>query len=230
MDDQPATVVAFPLRGEWTAVNTPAERVPSHGTDQLGQRFAFDFLRIDWASEGFRFHAQSTLRYAVVGVPLDACFGWAASIHAPFEGVVTASSDGWPERSRVHMLRDLAVVLRNASRFDPNAADLRPLLGNHLILRDAASNVHALVAHARCGSVRAAAGDRVMRGQHVADVGHSGNSTAPHLHFQLMDGPDLRTAQGLPCAFAEYDVHDGNAWQRVNDQVPGKRQRLRFEG
>jgi hypothetical protein len=154
MDDQPATVVAFPLRGEWTAVNTPAERVPSHGTDQLGQRFAFDFLRIDWASEGFRFHAQSTLRYAVVGVPLDA----------------------------------------------------------------------------RCGSVRAAAGDRGTRGQHVADVGHSGNSTAPHLHFQLMDGPDLRTAQGLPCAFAEYDVHDGNAWQRVNDQVPGKRQRLRFAG
>ena len=41
-------VVDFPLRGEgWVAVNSPADRVPSHGTDQLGQRFAFDLLRVD---------------------------------------------------------------------------------------------------------------------------------------------------------------------------------------
>ena len=39
-------VVEFPLRGEdWMAVTTPAHRVPSHGTDMLGQRYAYDFLR-----------------------------------------------------------------------------------------------------------------------------------------------------------------------------------------
>ena len=31
-----AVAVEFPLRGEWVAANTPAERVPSHGTNQLG--------------------------------------------------------------------------------------------------------------------------------------------------------------------------------------------------
>ena len=40
-------VVDFPLRGEWAAANTPAHRIPSHGTDMLGQRYAFDFVRID---------------------------------------------------------------------------------------------------------------------------------------------------------------------------------------
>jgi len=42
-----AAVLDFPLRGEWRALNTPAARVPSHGTDFFGQRYAIDF-------EGFR--------------------------------------------------------------------------------------------------------------------------------------------------------------------------------
>ena len=40
LDERPV-VVDFPLRGEnWMAVTTPAHRVPSHGTDMLGQRYA----------------------------------------------------------------------------------------------------------------------------------------------------------------------------------------------
>ena len=42
-----ARIVDFPLRGEWRAVHTPASRIPSHGTDMLGQRYAFDFMRLD---------------------------------------------------------------------------------------------------------------------------------------------------------------------------------------
>jgi hypothetical protein len=40
-------VVGLPLRGEWVAVRTPAHRIPSHGTDRFGQRYAFDFVRSD---------------------------------------------------------------------------------------------------------------------------------------------------------------------------------------
>ena len=47
LDFTAAAVVDFPLRGEWRAVNTPAERVPSHGTDYFGQRYAYDFMRFD---------------------------------------------------------------------------------------------------------------------------------------------------------------------------------------
>jgi hypothetical protein len=38
-------VVGFPLRGEWVAVRTPVHGIPDHGTDLLGQRDAFDFVR-----------------------------------------------------------------------------------------------------------------------------------------------------------------------------------------
>ena len=51
-----AVVVDFPLRGErWVAVNTPGDRIPSHGTDMLGQRFAYDLLMVD-ARHGLRYH------------------------------------------------------------------------------------------------------------------------------------------------------------------------------
>lgn len=42
-----AIVVGFPLRGEWRAATTPARMIPSHGTDMLAQRYAYDLLRVD---------------------------------------------------------------------------------------------------------------------------------------------------------------------------------------
>jgi hypothetical protein len=42
-------------------------------------------------------------------------------------------------------------------------------------------------------------------------VGHTGNSTGPHLHFQLMGSADPLMAKGVPCAFAEYLIQRGGA-------------------
>jgi len=42
-----AVVVDFALRGQWTKYHAPGERVTGYGTDQLGQRYGFDLIRID---------------------------------------------------------------------------------------------------------------------------------------------------------------------------------------
>ncbi len=57
---------------------------------------------------------------------------------------------------------------------------------------------HALYAHVQRGSFTVREGERVRAGQVVARCGNSGNSTEPHVHFQLMDGPDPDTARGVP--------------------------------
>lgn len=126
---EPAPVVVdFPLRGEWVAVHTPAERVPS-GVDMLGQRYAYDFLRIDPTHKGFKFFRGSVLGYLVFGVRLEDCYGWADPIYAPFDGTAVMAKDGWPECKRVHFVRDLSLVLKNALLFDvAKANDLRPVL------------------------------------------------------------------------------------------------------
>jgi len=35
----------------------------------------------------------------------------------------------------------------------------------------------------------------------MGKLGDTGKSGCPHLHFQLMNGPDYDTALGLPCHF-----------------------------
>lgn len=225
------SVVDFPLRGEWVAAHTPAERVPSHGTDQLGQRFAYDFVRIDTARRGWQFFPVPLWQYLLFGVRLERCYGWSSPIHAPFAGTVIRAEDGWPERKRLHQLRELALVVWNAFTFNPgNHGNLQPVLGNHIVLKMDGAEVYAFFAHARCGSIRVRVGDNVRAGERLAEVGHSGNSTAPHMHFHLMDRADILTAQGLPCHFREYEAFRAGTWQRVVGGMPARRELVRHVG
>ena len=217
-------VVDFPLRGErWVAVTSPADRVPSHGTDILGQRYAFDLLRVD-ERPGIHAHPAGTLRGLLIGGRTRECYAWGASIHAPLDAEVVAASDGRSEHGWIHPLRELAVVLKNALTFRPSR--LAAILGNHVILR-AEDELYAGFAHLVPGSVAVSVGQAVRRGDVLGRVGHTGNSTMPHLHFQLMDSADLMAARGIPCAFRAYDVWENGRWVRVESGIPGKGDRIR---
>lgn len=69
--------------------------------------------------------------------------------------------------------------------------------GNAVII-DLGDGVFALYAHMQPGSVRVHAGERVTRGEIIGLVGNSGNTIAPHLHFQTMDRPASLAANGVP--------------------------------
>ena len=231
VDGAEPILVEFPLRGEWTAFHTPAAMVPSHGTDQLGQRYAFDFVKIDRADPGWKFYGTSAWRYNVLGTPLADCYAWGEAICAPFSGRVTVAQDDWPERTYLHFVRDFAVVLKNSLTFDASRPGaLQAVLGNYVVLQMHGTDVHALMAHAKTGSVRVREGDEVAAGAHLADVGHSGNSTAPHLHFQLMNGPDVRAAAGVACAFHRYEALREGRWSAVAAGIPGRREFVRHVG
>jgi murein DD-endopeptidase MepM/ murein hydrolase activator NlpD len=222
-----ARVVDFPLRGEWMAVQTPASRIPSHGTDLLGQRYAFDLVRFD-PRPGSQYHPAGGLRTLLLGVPTRECHGWGEPIHAPLDGVVVAAGDGLPERSRIHPIREIALVLKNGLTFRPTAEGLRRVLGNHVILR--CGDVWAGFAHLTTGSVAVEVGQEVHVGDVLGRVGHTGNSTAPHLHLQLMDGPDPLVSKGVPCAFRAYEVWRDEAWHRVERGIPKSTERIRSAG
>jgi murein DD-endopeptidase MepM/ murein hydrolase activator NlpD len=69
------------------------------------------------------------------------------------------------------------------------------------VVLDLGDGVYAALAHLRRGSVQVTKGQRVTAGQQIAECGNSGNSSEPHLHFQLMDHAHASIAAGLPFTF-----------------------------
>jgi hypothetical protein len=78
-------------------------------------------------------------------------------------------------------------------------------LGNYIIV-DHGNGEYSAYVHLSQESVEVEVGDSVRQGQAIGLVGNTGNSTEPHLHFQLMDSPDYPSANGLPVMFRNLDV------------------------
>jgi murein DD-endopeptidase MepM/ murein hydrolase activator NlpD len=106
--------------------------------------------------------------------------------------------------------------------------------GNTVIL-DLGNGAYALYGHLQPGSVLVHPGEAVHTGQVLAKLGNSGNSDAPHLHFQLMDAPSALGAEGLPYAIARFTmagvasdpaVLDGKAAWKASGLLPCRCRRI----
>jgi hypothetical protein len=209
------------------ALRTPAAKIPTHGTDFLGQRFAYDFVRPTprwWAPYG-----PPALLHLLAVVSARRFAAWDAPVLAATPGRVIAAADGWPDRRWINGYWELG-RLRLGHRFRPvviTAADWRPLTGNYLLI-EGADGV-ALYAHLRQDSLKVRTGDPVQTGDPLGSVGNSGRSSMPHLHFHLMDRPEGVRARGRLCDFAAFERWDGSGW-RATRGIPGARERIRSAG
>jgi murein DD-endopeptidase MepM/ murein hydrolase activator NlpD len=220
-------VVAFPLRGEWTAVHTPAQRIPSHGTDLFAQTYAYDLWRTD-PERTNAFYRSGHLRYWTFGVSIDDTYGYREPLHAVFDGTVVRASDSIPDRRHLQPILDLWKVIWNSIKFTFGQTDPWRFIGNHVLLQSAERpDVYAAYAHLAQGSLGVQTGDAVRTGGLIGRVGHTGNSTAPHLHIQLMDGTDPATAKGLAVAFDRYEELVDGEWRPVEKGIPGFNVRIR---
>ena len=165
-------VVDPPLRGEWAILNPPGH-----------PKLAFDFL----ATKGKKlpYPGSLLLRHLFGSISVKATYAWGQPVFAPLDGTVMASSDGAPDRERVSMIRDLLRLLA----FPPKpGSPFSAYGGNYVVI--GSGHVYPLLAHLRCGSVRVKVGDRVRAGDELGEVGNSGSSLQPHLHFQVMSSED----------------------------------------
>ncbi|GAA1098226.1 M23 family metallopeptidase [Nocardiopsis metallicus] len=189
LQEREAVEVAAPVSGEWIAVNSPADKVPSHGARGSGQEYAIDVF-VDSGRpviDGW---------WPAMRRPDDGFPAFGQPILAVADATVVHVSDGqrdhlsrnsWPGLAYMYVVE--GIVRGNAG--------WRFIFGNHVIL-DLGDGVYAAYAHLKRGSVEVAAGDRVTVGQRIGLCGNSGNSSEPHLHFQLMDHPEIRRATGIP--------------------------------
>ena len=128
--------------------------------------------------------------------------GFGQPVLAPADGVVVRvhdrERDHWSRTSPFGLLYLVSIELLR-ELFGPSR-----VVGNHVIV-DLGDGIYAALAHLRHRSIRVRPGDHVRAGDQMAECGNSGNTTEPHVHFQLMEHPSIALAAGLPFLFTTPD-------------------------
>lgn len=203
-------VLEYPFRGRWLARNSPARRIPSHGTHLFGVSYAIDFIGVDEHGRP----APVTWRSAFATEAPERFAGFGRPILAPAGGTIVATHDGEPDHeARRSPLALVPYMLGQRERARGGAVGLAG--GNHVTIALGPQGPFVLLAHLRQGSVCVRSGDTLSMGRQVGACGNSGNSTQPHVHVQVIDSLRFdETARGLPLAFR----HPGYPDARVPDE------------
>lgn len=197
----PAVEVDAPVTGRWSALNSPADKVPSHGTHGYGQTYAIDIVAepegLPETKDASRPGSRPAFRWLWPVVRSSRDFpAFGAPLLAVADATVVRATDGQRDHLSRNSLPALVYLMLVEAAVREMAGATR-ITGNHIVL-DLGDGTYAMYAHLQRGSLAVREGDRVRAGQQLARCGNSGNSTEPHVHFQLMDGPDLDTARGIP--------------------------------
>ena len=102
----------------------------------------------------------------------------------------------------VEAMRDLPDVPAGDA---PTNLTIAEIAGNHVTL-DLGGGRYAIYAHMAPHSVTVHVGDRVKTGDKLGLLGNSGNTTGPHLHFQISDRPSTLDTTALPFVFEKMVV------------------------
>lgn len=206
----------LPFAGTWLVRNSPARRVPSHGTHLFATTYAIDFVAV----RGRRTADVRDWRTALGTEPPERFHAFGLPVLAPATGTVVAVHDGEPDHeARRSPVALLGYALTQASRARGSGA---ALAGNHVVLALDVPGAFVVLAHLRAGSAAVRPGRRVAAGDELGRCGNSGNSTQPHVHVQVMDGPDPLVARGVPLEFRGYREHTRGGSARVEQGVPAQ--------
>jgi murein DD-endopeptidase MepM/ murein hydrolase activator NlpD len=84
-------------------------------------------------------------------------------------------------------------------------------IGGNYVIEDIGHGAYAFYAHLKPGSLKVNVGASVKRGQVMASLGNTGNSSEPHLHFHVIDKPFPLAGRGIPYAFDQFSIVPGQA-------------------
>lgn len=166
----------LPFNGNWVALNGGFIKEYSHSWNIPTQRYAYDFVILDKYAKSYSGEFNKCENYY--------CYG--ADILAPANGEVVEV---------VNNAKD-SHIFKNGNFY----SRAKHIAGNYIVIKHS-QNEYSTLAHLKKDSIVVTVGDTVARGQVVAKCGNTGNSTEPHLHFQLQSGQSFYNSVGLPIYF-----------------------------
>lgn len=189
---EPRIKYALPFDGEWYTGNGGVTKETSHSWDILPQRFAYDFIIVNEDGESFSGDKSD----------LDSYYCYGKDIFAPMDGLVVSTKNNFPD-----------CRIMDNGQTDPDTPDIA---GNRITIKHS-KNEYSTVCHLMHGSVIVRKGQTVKKGDIIAKCGNSGNTTEPHIHFQVQNTAYFYSSIGMPIFFAnvtkrvhaKYSIIDG---------------------
>jgi murein DD-endopeptidase MepM/ murein hydrolase activator NlpD len=205
ISDAKPLVIGPPLAGAgWVAANGCCNADITHrgsvqsvnGALYDSQRFAIDWMRLD--EQGRLVHGDEgdVRNYSDYGADV------LAVADAKVVSVLNNLEDQVPGRLP-----------------EPSSITIETVDGNHVVL-DLGGGRFAFYAHLQRNSVKVHPGDQVKKGAVLGKLGNTGNTSAPHLHFHIMNRPSPIAADGIPYVIDAFDF-SGQVDIAAFDAAPG---------
>ena len=188
VDRRAPIVIAPPLVGDGWFVASGCCSPNVHRDTRLainGARIGTpETFAIDWA------RVKNDRIYDGDGSQNEQYYAFGADVLAVADATVVIVQDGEPEQAP-----NIRLVAEKSSE-----------LAGNLVILELQPNVFAAYAHLQPGSITVKVGDKVKVGQHLANLGNSGNSSGPHLHFGLLDQANMFTGRSLPYVLEQFTL------------------------
>ena len=155
-----AVAVNSPFEGESYMFHAGHNTMVNYHVAHTSQKYAHDVVKLYENGVESKDDKQVLENYACFGAPLI----------APVAGEVVIAIDSYEDQPI-------------------GGSDPKNAAGNHVVIRMDEAHF-AMLAHMKQDSTIVSVGDRVNVGQKLGECGNSGNTSGPHLHFQIQSLAD----------------------------------------
>ena len=184
----------FPLKGSLCLVSLPTNFVEHRMSTR--EEFALDILDMKLIEDG-SFSSSSNRN----PTKLSDFFIFHRDVIAVGDGTVVETGERFPESRMSDPIKYSNEYFQNLRKeLTPKIGFKNFVHGNYIVI-DHHNGEFSFYGHLSEGTIQVKEGDQVKKGEIIAQVGNTGNSSEPHLHFHLMDSPDILEANGLPLMF-----------------------------
>ena len=181
----------LPFDGEWLVFNGGISKKSSHSWSIKSQKYAYDFIMIDYKGNSYKGSKKDPESYY--------CF--AQNILAPADGIIVEVRENCSE-SKIFGLGPI---------LDTYIKDIR---GNYIVIQHEGGECSTL-AHLKKDSILVKVGQTVKQGSVIAQCGNTGNSSEPHLHFQVQTGKSFFFSVSAPVKFSNISTTISDSYENL---------------
>lgn len=165
--------LSLPFKGQWLVFWGGDNPAVNQHIGNPSQRRAADLLKVDNEGKDHSGDGKKNTDY----------FAFGSDVLAAADGTVTSVIDGVPDN-------------------EPGVLNPYVLTGNSITIEHD-GKVYSLYAHLKDHSAKVREGMKVKKGTVLGLCGNSGQTSQPHLHFQLQDGPNMNASWGIEPIFQD---------------------------